>query len=173
MDKNKLIKTFLIRALIVFVVWQTLFVAYLQPEGSLNAWLTSTVVVASVRGLQMIGFEAEARENVIFINEEQSVLVADPCNGLELFALFIGFLICFPGGWKSKLVYSVFGCFLISLINVIREIALALNYNYFRATFDLNHKYTYTLVVYVFIFLIWRHWLLRYSIIAQTRTNED
>jgi exosortase/archaeosortase family protein len=173
MDKNKLIKTFLIRALIVFVTWEVVFFAYLQPDGSLNAWVTNAVVEASVGGLKMIGFEAEARENVIFINEEQSVLVADACNGLELFALFIGFLICFPGGWISKIIYSFVGCLLISLINVIREIALALNYNYFRASFDLNHHYTYTLIVYVFIFLIWRHWLLRYSVIAQTKTNED
>jgi exosortase/archaeosortase family protein len=166
-NKNKLLRTFIVRALIVFVCWQILYVFVIEPYQHIDNWLTDTVVYSTVAGLNVFGFESFSIESVIYINGQQSVLVGNACNGLELLALYVGFLICFPGGLLSKIVYSIIGSFLIWLINVFREILLALNYNYFQATFDINHKYTYTLVVYVFVFLLWKHWLSRYSILAQ------
>ncbi|MFY0626283.1 MAG: archaeosortase/exosortase family protein [Reichenbachiella sp.] len=166
-DKKVLIKTFLIKAAIVFVVWQIAYHGFIKPNETIDNTLTEWVTASSVFGLTLLGFDSSSIDNVIYINEIQSVKVANGCNGLELVALFLGFLICFPGNLKSKIVYGIFGSIAIELINILREITLALNYNYFRATFDINHKYTYALLVYAFVFIVWKHWIERYSVIAK------
>ncbi len=173
MTRKRLIRTFLIRAAIIFVVWQVSYHGFIKPNKTVDDWLTGLVINSTVIGLELVGFDSYGEDNVIYINGKQSVKVANPCNGLELFVLFVGFLIAFPGEWKSKVIYSAIGVLLICLVNIIREMALALNYNYWQRTFDLNHKYTYTLIVYGIVFLIWRHWLTRYSIIGEKYGNQQ
>lgn len=170
---NPVIKTFLIRAGILFVVWLVTYHTLIVPNGRINAFLTDQVVEGTVLGLSILGFDSEGKDDVIYINKKPSVLVDDPCNGLELFALYAGFLLAFPGPIKYKALFIPSGLILIFLINIIREIALALNYNFFKETFEINHKYTYVFIVYIFIFLIWRYWLNRYSLIANMQRNED
>lgn len=169
--KKKLIKAFLIKAILLFIIWQVGYHMFLKPNGAVDNTLTSGVVSSSVYGLNLIGFDTTSKENVIFIGGQQSVLVANACNGLELIALFVGFLICFPGKIISKIIYGIVGSMLLMLINVFREVALALNYNYFSSTFDLNHKYTYTLIVYACVFFIWKHWIENYSIISKVESK--
>ena len=165
---NPIIKTFLIRSGILFLVWIVIYHGFILPNGNINAFLTNTVVHGTVFGLETLGYESEGRDEVIYIDNKPSVMVADACNGLELFALFAGFLIAFPGPIKYKLIFIPAGLLFIFLLNIIREVALALNYNYFNETFELNHKYTYVFVVYIFIFLMWRYWLKKYSILGSS-----
>lgn len=138
------------------------------------------VVRGTAFGLESLGFEVETsyrNENdhvnrisgIIYIDSTPAVLVADPCNGLELFALFIGFFLCFPGSWISKTIFIIFGVTFLFLLNILREIMLALNYHYFQSSFDFNHKYTFAIFVYLAVFLIWRFWLNRYMIISHKK----
>ncbi len=167
LDKNVLLKGFAIKAVIGFVVWLILYHGLIIPDGRLNGFLTSTVISGTTYGLSLCGFETSREGDMIIIDNQPVVLVADGCNGLELFALYVGFLLCFPGKLKFKLLFIPIGIALIYLINVAREIVLALNYKFFQETFDFNHKYTYVFVVYLFVFAIWRYWLNRYSILAK------
>ena len=163
---NAIVKTFLIRAGLLYIGWIIIYHGFILPDGRTNSFLTSKVVQGTVLGLSIIGFESEGKDKVIYIDQQPSVLVADACNGLELFALYIGFLLAFPGHIRSKLIFIVFGVILIFVVNILREMALALNYNFFQETFEINHKYTYAFIVYILIFFIWRFWLKRYSILA-------
>lgn len=167
--KKKLVKVFLIKAAIIFVVWQVFYSLLISPNGTIDNALTGLVVSSSVFCLNLIGFDTYSKENVLFIDGVQSVLVANGCNGLELIVLFVGFLVCFPGKIFQKVMYSILGSIVLIFINIMREVLLALNYNYFESTFDLNHKYTYTLIVYGCVFFIWKHWLEHYSSIAKKR----
>lgn len=149
------------------VVWQVVYHAFIVPDGRLNKFLTQTVLNGTAVGLNMLGYDAERVNSIVEINGEPVVLVADGCNGLELFALYAGFLLCFPGRWKYKAIFIPSGILLIYLINVAREMALALNYKFFQETFEFNHKYTYVFIVYIFVFVLWRFWLNRYSSLAR------
>ena len=120
-----------------------------------------------------MGYDSKGENAIVYIDDQASVLVADGCNGLELFALYIGFLIAFPGRVLYKALFIPIGAVLIFVVNVLREIALALNYKFFPDSFELNHKYTYVLIVYTFIFLIWRYWLNRYSLIANNQQQNE
>ena len=170
-DKKSLLKTFAIKAVVTFVVWMILYHGVIVPDGRLNRVLTDGVISGTMFGLSTLGYDTGSDGDVILIDREPVVLVADNCNGLELFALYTGFLLCFPGSWKYKVVFIPFGITLIYIVNVSREIVLALNYKFFQATFDFNHKYTYVFVVYFFVFAIWRYWLNNYSILARPTGN--
>ena len=167
MEKKRLLKTFAVRAGITFVSWMVIYYGLIIPDGRLNNYLTQKVIDGTTVGLSILGYETKGEGNMVYIENQPVVLVADACNGLELFALYIGFLLCFPGKWKYKAFFIPIGLGLIFLINVIREIVLALNYKFFQETFDFNHKYTYVLVVYLFVFALWRYWLNRYSVLAK------
>lgn len=174
MNKKQLVKIFLIRAILLFLGWTLLFHYYLVPHTQVNEWLTRSSVYGTHTGLELLGYESniefiEGSTNgagLILINSEPSVLIANPCNGLELFALFAGFLIVFPGPWKPKLFYNAIGVLMLFLLNIVRQTALALNYYHFRFSFDFNHKYTYAIFVYLCVFLLWRYWMNKYSALA-------
>lgn len=162
-----MLKKFVIRAAIIYVVWLVLYYGIIIPDGRMNSFLTKSVIEGTLVALTIVGYESTSDESVILIDGDPVVLVADACNGLELFALFSGFILAFPGRIKYKLYFIPIGILLIYLINVIRELALALNYKFFQKSFELNHKYTYVFIVYCFVLLLWRFWLKRYSALVK------
>ena len=95
MEKKKLIRGFIIKALITFVVWNVLYYGFIKPNGVIDEWLTVLVIDGTVWGLSVLGFDSSSLDHVIYINGQHSVLVGNQCNGLELIALYVGFLICF------------------------------------------------------------------------------
>lgn len=164
---NLTIKKFLIRVSILYSSWLVLYYAFIIPDGKLNHFLTQRVIDGTVLGLELLGYDTNGQNDLIFIDGQAVVLVADACNGLELFVLFAGFIVAFPGKILYKMIFIPAGIFLIFGINILREIALSLNYKFFQETFELNHKYTYVLIVYFFVFLIWRFWLKNFSALAK------
>ena len=168
---NPVVKKFLIRSAIIYIVWLVIYHALIIPDGRLNRFLTDRVSEGTAIGLTWLGYDTDYQvvdgSNMVYIDGQAVVLVADECNGLELFALYAGFILAFPGRWKFKAIFIPAGIFLIFLINIAREIALSLNYKFFQETFELNHKYTYVFIVYIFVFLIWRYWLRNYSALVK------
>lgn len=170
--KHQILRRFAINSIIAIVIWMILYYGFIVPDGKINSFLTNTVVQGTMIGLRLLGFESSQQGRIVFIGEEPVVEVADSCNALELFALYAGFLICFPGRIKFKLLFIPLGIILIYLINVLREITLALNYKFYRESFEFNHKYTYVLIVYIFVFAIWRFWIKKYSIISEISRSD-
>ncbi len=165
--KIRILKKFGLRSLIVFIIWLIVYHSFIIPDGRINQFLTGTVITGTLSGLKLLGHNSVREDNYVLIDNEPVVLVADNCNGLELFVLYAGFILCFPGRIGFKLIFIPAGISLIYGINVLREIVLALNYKFFRETFEFNHKYTYVLIVYIFVFILWRIWIKRYSIISE------
>lgn len=168
-DKRKLITSFIFKAILFFVAWQILFAFWIKTESGLNEVLTDYVIKATKIGMESLGFSAKNDGNIILIENKPILRVENECNGLELLALFAGFIICFPGHPKIKLLYILIGSVILLMVNVGREILLGLNYYYFRSTFDINHKYTYTIIVYLIVFGIWKHWLKNYSLVSNKK----
>lgn len=170
LTKRQLLSRFAIRAGLLFIAWILVYHVILVPYTSLNTILTQAVIAGTDFGLGLFGYETFIRDHIVFISDQSTVLIQDGCNGLELYALYAGFLIAFPGRWKFKFTFIPIGIFLIYTINVFRNIALALNYRYFQETFEFNHKYTYVLIVYLFVFFLWRYWMNRYSVLSHNES---
>ena len=81
--------------------------------------------------------------------------VADPCNALELYVLYIGFLFAFPASLKRVLLFSVIGILVIYMVNIIRLAALASMNMHRVSAVDMAHHYVFKMIVYALIFGLW------------------
>lgn len=168
----KPVRSFLIKATAIFVVWKAVYLLFLLPGRILDKPLTYVVGKGSAATLNLIshtgeyyavatihlkGRGNEGTEPVMAIrrNGETLLSIADVCNGLELLVLYAGLIVCLPAGFYRKLVYILGGIVLIEILNVIRCTGLVLIYLHRPEYLDFSHHYLFTFVVYAFIFWLW------------------
>ncbi|KUG08196.1 exosortase X [Solirubrum puertoriconensis] len=155
---------FVLSAVALYLVWFFGYEQWLKPAGKLDTALSLNLASVSAAVLRAVGVPAVATERLVLVAGKPAVWVGDPCNGQVLYALFIGFILAFPGGgWRRKLPFMALGVVAIYLLNIVRVGALTLNHLYSRGTVDFNHHYTFTFVVYGCIFLLWMLWVRRFA----------
>ena len=159
------VRLFLSRALIIFVVWKLLYHLFLYPIGFPDKLLTNLTGVSTsflYRNLMnepVIFFRDELRSGVkmavVYIQNKRVIGVADGCNGLELYVLFIAFLFCIPTNIKRQIAFTLIGTAVIFISNGFRCFALAwlFLHNYSWANFA--HHYLFKMVIYSMIFYMW------------------
>lgn len=166
------IAAFLLKAVLLYITWFIAYDFFIATDGRADAFLNDFVAKHAAAILSILGFEGStapgAAQTLIKIQGIDVVGVGNPCNGMELFALYAGFIICFPGPWKHKLWYVPAGMLAIHFINVLRAAALAIIQLKAPEHLDFNHHYTFTIVVYAFIFLFWVIWANRFSTAFKT-----
>ncbi|WP_114783166.1 exosortase X [Botryobacter ruber] len=160
MKENKKVVWFIVSALGMYLAW---FILYGFWLSNFDTWLTVKLAETSAVFLRITGYAAEANKSNLIIDGYNLVHVDTPCNGMELMALFAGFIIAFPGPVLKKLIFIPIGIFLINFLNILRIAGLALNAFYSYETLEFNHKYTFTIIVYAFIFGLWMLWVKKYS----------
>ena len=165
--KQRQIILFLVKAILLYTIWFVSYDFFISPDGSLDAWLDDIVAGHAANLLSIFGFNGSTSpgidQTIVLINGVSMVGVGDPCNGLELFVLFTGFIICFPGNTSSKLFYIPVGIIIIYICNVIRTMLLSLIQLKAPEYLELNHHYTFTIIVYSIIFFLWIYWVNNYS----------
>jgi exosortase family protein XrtF len=167
------IKTFLIQAFILFVVWKGLYLLFWSEKRTLDDPLTQMVAKHSVWVLNQItpgnqftskpmiamkNFEGEiqvSRVSRIDRNGKPIMNIADECNGLELFVLYFGFLLAMPATFKRKLWFGFVGIFIIHAVNIIRCVGLGVLLMNWDTYFDIAHHYIFKIMVYSTIFILW------------------
>jgi exosortase family protein XrtF len=158
---------FIIKALSIYIIWFVSYDYFIAPDGSIDAWLDKKVAKHSSSLLRITGFNSDTvpgnRQTIVRINNNGMVGVGNPCNGLELFVLFAGFILCFPGPWKKKAWFIPLGILIIHFINVLRSAGLALIQFRSPESLDFNHHYTFTIIVYSIIFMLWIFWVNKFS----------
>jgi exosortase/archaeosortase family protein len=101
----------------------------------------------------------------IFIDGNKMVTIDDSCNGLELYALLIGFVVSYGKGnlsWFFSSLFLVLSVLFIFFINVFRIVGLALLVYYRVPHFHVFHKYVFAAVVYLIILgmmWLWTYWV--------------
>ena len=168
------IRLFLGKALLIFVLWQIVYLFFLKDYKILDHPLTTHVAEASTYVLNnltpMSGFTT-SRVDMSWVNEGELVYeeaseikhngkrvlyIADSCNGLELLVLYIGFIICMPSKILRKIIYIIAGVILLDLINILRCIGLIYLREYLEAYFQFAHKYLFKITIYITTFFIWK-----------------
>lgn len=128
-----------------------------QTVALLN-WVHHTNEFTSYPYLATKFFEGVLLENnVARINfhNHKSMNIADGCNGLELFVLYVGFLLCMPASISRKLFFIAIGIPILHLANVLRCFGLVELQIYLARYFEFAHHYVFKIVVYGIIFLLW------------------
>jgi exosortase family protein XrtF len=169
-------KRFLIRAVLLIGIWLFLFYIVIIPHTHINRDLC--YLVAKNTTLLLSFFDSGYHVSFVFRDKyflntvcyynTCVVGVGRPCNGLELFALFTGFVIAFPGNWKHKLWFIPSGVLFIHVLNVLRVASLTLIQLNYPKYLQFNHKYTFTVIVYAVTFSLWMIWVNRFGAVNKS-----
>lgn len=158
-----MVRTFLVRALIIFVGWQLLYAFVLAPArtpdvpltnitawstGKLMSWFYDSVYVAYIH-------DKTIPSAIISINGRKILGILDPCNALDIMVLYVAFLFCFPGSNKKRLLFTALGLPYIYVINTIRCALIGWMNIAHRGWVDISHHYIFTALVYMLVFYLW------------------
>jgi exosortase family protein XrtF len=166
------VQQFLKRALIIFIIWKMIYHLFLFNGRVIDKPLTDWSTKGAEKIMQVFYPKSvlsitENCSSVSDVNNEivcydflikdgkKIVGVADGCNALELYILYLGFLIAFPAVIKRVLLFSMYGIATIYIANITRLAALAsMNMHRMNAV-DMAHHYVFKLIVYSLIFGFW------------------
>ncbi len=170
MDLKRILKPvrFLLIGLVLYIGWVLLHEGVLKPRGIIDPWLTNLVSINSVQVLNLMGYEVdqvrlEDGNRIVNSQGEGLLRIAYICDGLELYVIFLIFLLAFPGPWKDKLWYVPMGFVVIYIFNQVRVVSLILTQIHAPQYLHFNHKYTFVIIVYGVIFLLWMIWVRKFG----------
>ena len=168
------IRRFLLNGLFLLFVWKIVYVLFLGPSGMLDKPLTATVgmhtrsllnyfssgekYTFSIDRSVIAGEPDQLGEpvNAVIRRGTQQVLtIANACNGLELFVLYIGFLLCMPAPLSRFWVFLFGGVVCIHFLNVLRCAGLAWVSSYKPGMLNFAHHYLFKIILYGIIFILW------------------
>tara|TARA_B100000809_G_scaffold249578_1_gene281079 strand:- start:2538 stop:3074 length:537 start_codon:yes stop_codon:yes gene_type:complete len=158
--KDRFILLFLLKAIVLYLVWFCTYDLWLKKVGTLDVAIVDNLVYLTVQFLEFFDYRLYVDYHKVGIhNAYSSVIVGTGCNALELFALFSGFILIFEGNWKHKLWFIPLGVLIIHMLNVVRILALIFSGTISKSLLEFNHKYTFTLIMYVITFVGWMVWV--------------
>lgn len=167
------LQNFLKRSLVFFIIFQCYFLTFESKSRTLNAPLTNYVAIHSAEILNSFssyqhyncrpkikntwrdGILERTYGSTIYFKKNAILYIGDACNGLELFALYIGFILAMPAKGIRKFSYVVGGGIIIHLMNVLRCVGLILLQINARKHFDFAHHYLFKVIIYSVILMLW------------------
>lgn len=161
---------FLFLSTILYLSWYFTYEFYLKENTLINEYVIDNLVVIGEACLHLLGYETtnyavDGIWRIHFgVTGSNGVTIGAPCDGIVLFALFIVFIVSYPGPIKHKLWYLPMGLIVIHLLNVARVVGLALIVHHNEAWLSFNHDYTFTIVVYGVVFGLWWFWINKFSL---------
>ena len=166
---------FLIVSTILYLSWYFFYEFYLKQSSLIDEIVIDSLVNLGEKILHLLGYATNEYSDGVYrvhfgVAGSRGVTIGAPCDGIVLLALFIVFIIAYPGPLKHKVWYLPAGLILIHLINVLRVTALALIVFHRQDWFAFNHDYTFTLIVYSVVFGLWWVWITKFS--KSKKSNE-
>ncbi len=160
----KAVKTFLIRSLVIFLVWKITYHTILYPIRFPDKQLTyvTTYLTKQLLSINYPTSKIEITEQLnplpktsIYLNDRKVVGFADGCNGLELYVLFLGFIFAFDSKIGKVFKYGSIGVILIFVLNTLRCYAITLLNIHNAILSEVAHHYIFKLIIYGIMFLLW------------------
>lgn len=153
------LQIFLKRAIIIFIIWQVLYQFILSPDRLLDKWLTDITAIITAQLVSIFISPATVTFSIlsatISINGERSLSIADGCNALELYIIYLGFIIAMPSNIRRLLSFAILGVASIFTLNIFRCFSIAWLHIHHPQWVDFAHHYLFYLIVYGFIFYLW------------------
>ena len=163
MKSNKNIIVFLLKATLLYILWFIIYDLWLVKVGWLDNFLIQNIISTSKWLLELFNYTIFFYDQTLGIDGSHGVFIGMPCDGIELMALFTGFIILLPGRVVNKIWFSLSGLLLIHFLNILRVVILIMLAYYHPEWLDFNHKYTFTISMYIIVFLGWMLWIKKYS----------
>jgi exosortase family protein XrtF len=158
----------------LYVTWYVFYEFYLHTQTNFDKIIIDTLVRWAEETLRAIGYQTTDYLSVdvafrehIGIAGSKGVTIGAPCDGVVLYALFIFFILAFPGPIKHKLWYIPLGALSVFYLNVLRIVGLAIIMDINEEWLAFNHDYTFTIIVYAYVFALWMIWVQKFSPFAK------
>lgn len=161
---NREMKLFLLRLVSMVVIWQAAYIFVLKPRRVPDELLTKTLAAAVTKTLNLffhpfppITWVNAPAQLACFVQKygKTILVIFDDCNGLDLFIIYLAFIILLPYSAARKLVFSAAGIVAIFIGNIFRCVVLYWIYVNYRGMFEFNHHYVFTIIMYLIIFAGW------------------
>ena len=171
------IRRFFIKAILLFCIWKIVYHTILFPYRFPDAQLThitatvSSWVVSLFSSATVSVVKDSLVKEAIYLDGHKVIGIADACNALELYVLFIGYLICRTGTLKTRLTYGITGIAVIFVANIIRVSVLSWLFAKHYPYTQFLHKYVFTFILYGIIYLLWNSYNNRNRAIEQQKTS--
>ncbi|CAN5121038.1 hypothetical protein BH09BAC5_BH09BAC5_08020 [soil metagenome] len=166
-SSERRILKFVLLFLGIYLCWMMLYEWLIHPWGKLDTLVINDSSQWALFLLEKMHFPTFIGNNptirTIGIDGTHGLWIGDPCNGISLFALFVSFIIAYPGSWKHKLWFIPAGITLIHTMNVIRITSLCIIVLKKPQWLAFNHTYLWQVVMYGFLFLLWFIWIKKFS----------
>ncbi|WP_207429635.1 hypothetical protein [Pedobacter sp. SYSU D00535] len=149
---------FFSKALVLFIVWKLGYVYFLS--ASLDQLFTritalSTWVIYDLFSAEKLSLMLSENFAQISVSGKPVLIIGDPCNALELFVLYTGFILCIGGALKRRAGFILTGLLLIFLANISRCLLLLWLAKTKSPLFYAAHTYIFTFLIYSLIFVLW------------------
>lgn len=163
-----ILQSFIAKAVVLYLLWLSVYELYILPSTLADEWVISNLVFLSAKLMHLFAdtiyySTVDIEFQMVGIDGAHPVWIGAPCNGLSIIALFIIFIIAFPGPVKHKIWFIPAGILGIHAINVLRICALAFIQLKWTSALEFNHTYTFTIMVYAFIFMLWVIWVKKFA----------
>jgi exosortase family protein XrtF len=156
---------FLTKAAMLWIFWLLIYGQFLKRLGiddplsyfiaNLTAWIYKLMgYETGVKKVIPDGLSVEATKFLVTNNNMPVINIDKACNGMELYALFISFLIAFGGKYRFW-QYVILGSISIFAINLFRIVALVWIMLYYPSQVDFHHHYTFSYLIYAYIIWLW------------------
>ena len=142
-------------ALFIFVSWQLIYDFYLLPNGRLDEFLSLSGVSIASKILSFVGYTIESDGRIIACIGARAVEINNGCNGLQLFGMFSGFIVSYPGTWKNKLILLVSGSAVLFVVNALRIAFFAVFNSIYPEHWDLAHDTSSYIFFYPVVLIFW------------------
>lgn len=158
-----LVRSFLLKALLIFIGWQALYNLVLAPARVPDRQLTNATCYSTTRLMSvfynnttaMYAHNNATASAIVAVDGHPVLGILDPCNGLDIYVLYISFLFCFPGTMKRRGLFLLLGIPYIYVINTIRCVLIGWLNIAHRGWVDISHHYIFTAAVYLLVFYLW------------------
>jgi exosortase/archaeosortase family protein len=178
--KNRLSKLprpvvqFAVKSLVLFIAWEILYAFVLLPNRVVDRPLSIFTGKATAAVLNFFAkdknthveevLQTETAEGIamtypkiiIYAGNKKVIGIADSCNGLNLYVLYLGFILVYPSSNnKTRLKFALIGLVAIVAVNILRCTMLALLANKYPHFNFFAHHYLYKIIIYSLVFALW------------------
>ena len=150
---------FILKALGIFILWYVVYELWLLPDGRLDAWVAHNIIGVSAGIVRAMDYTVFTYDRVVGIYYNAGIEIVDGCTGISAIGLFLGFILAYPGEWRSRISFSVAGIGVIYFVNVLRIVTLVITQEEWIEFFDITHDYSTTTIFYIVIFVMWMLWV--------------
>lgn len=171
-EMPRTVKFFLLKALILFIVWEGIYLGFLQKDRIIDGPLTNLTAQLTAKSLEIFYPNShfytqqviqktysdgwfQSDKSVVWRDQQRLIGIADGCNGLNLFMLFLGFILAYPSSIRLKLSFGILGLLFIFGINILRCTGLGMVQIHYPSFTIYAHHYIFNVLTYAVVFFLW------------------